>query len=56
MDKSDDKNSAQGHWNVARHLELIPTEDDATAGDREVRQAQKAEELRTKLLLKKGQK
>ena len=52
----DDKESAMNHWNVARHMELIPTEDDATAGDREVRQAQKAEELRNKLLSKKKDK
>ena len=50
----DDKESAQNHWNVARHMELIPTEDDATAGDREIRQAQKAEELRNKLLKKQA--
>ena len=56
MDKNDDKSLAMNHWNVARHMELIPTEDDATAGDREVRQAQKAEELRTKLLAKKKDK
>ena len=50
----DDKETAMNHWNVARHMELIPTEDDATAGDREVRLAQKAEELRNKLLSRKA--
>ena len=52
----DDKETAMSHWNVARHMELIPTEDDATAGDQEVRRAQKAEELRNKLLSKKKDK
>ena len=50
------KDGAMAHWNVARHLELIPTEDDMTAGEQELRQAQKAEELRKKLTITKKEK